>query len=148
MNTLTIASTPAPAPTMDDVYGNFPNSTRSAPSSGNFHMAMPSPSPTTASPWAVRSSSFNDADSTYSGFSFQSPPPPPNMPPPPPPNMPPPLPPPSYGAPPPSYGAPPPYGGYGSQPPMPPPQQQQQYNTSWGQPGQQPQANNGFNPFG
>lgn len=148
MNMMTIASTPAPAPTMDDVYGNFPNSTRSAPSSGNFHMTMPSPSPTATSPWAVRSSSFNDADSTYSGFSFQSPPPPPppNMPPPPPPNMPPPLPPPSYGAPPPSYGAPPPYGGYGSQPTPPPPPQQ--YNTSWGHPGQQPQANNGYNPFG
>ena len=158
MHALTISSTPAPAPTLDDAYGNFPNSTRSAPSSGNFHMTLPSPSPTATSPWAVRSSSFNDADSNYSGFSFQSapPPPPPNMPPPPPPNMLPPLPPgggmpqQSYGAPSPSYGgAPPPYGGYGSQPPPLPPMQQQQYSTSWSHPGQQqPQANSGYNPFG
>lgn len=92
---LTIQAT-APAPTLDDVYGTggFPNSTRSAPSSGNYSLPPLNPSPSAPmTSWNVRSSSFNDADSTYSGFSApaSAPPPPPSMPPPPPPM------PPSYG---------------------------------------------------
>ena len=144
MNMLTVGTTLAPAPTMDDVYGSYPSSTRSAPSTGNLPpMSLTAPAYTATSPWAVRSSSFNDADSTYSGFSFQSaPPPPPCMPPPLPPSMPPP-PPPSGGMPPQSHGAPPPYGGYGSQPP--PTQQYGMYGNHQGNP---LQTNPSYNPFG
>jgi len=156
MNMLTISSgSAAPAPTLDDVYGsNYPSSTRSAPVSGN----LPSMPPTTpvapsSNSWAVRSSSFNDADSTYSGYSGSFHMAPPSMPPPPPPNMPPP-PPPGGGLPPlnPAYGAPPSYGGgYDSysQPPPPQQQQQQQYGMYGNQPNyQQPQSNPNYNPFG
>jgi hypothetical protein len=149
----------APAPTMNDIYGSggFPSSTRSAPASGNFSNLPPlGPSMSTTpiasgapSPqWNVRSSSFNDADSAYSGFSMPStgPPPPPSMPPPPPPMT-------------SSYGAPAPYGSmipggapspwsmpsYSQPPPVapmsmyapPPPQQHVP-----------PPSNPNYNPFG
>jgi hypothetical protein len=192
MNALTISTT-APAPTYDDVYGsssmgggggNYANplSSRSAPASGNFPPLPPASYTPTAgstsgaapSAWNVRSSSFNDIDSTYSAGNFSgmaSPPPlppPPNMPPPPPP-------PPSGGGGMASYGAPLPpsssfnnYGsGYGSgggypppmsqPPPMmmmgggmpparPPPSMYPSYNTN--APVGAPPPKPGYNPFG
>lgn len=146
----------APAPTMDDVYGGFPSSTRSAPSSGNFSFAPP-PQPTSTphhnnSSWNVRSSSFNDADSAYSGFSMPpaAPPPPPNMPPPPPPI------PPSYGGASSYGGGVPSYGGgggahpsYGNPSPWSsasaPVDPMSMYN---GGPLPPPQPNPNYNPFG
>lgn len=114
----TLSIQPASPPTLDDIYGAGPSSTRSAPSSGNFNgypALGPSTTPTniggaSSQQWNARSSSFNDIDSAsvYSGYSMPSmsgPPPPPSMPPPPPPSMPPPQPPmmsTNYGAPPPS----------------------------------------------
>lgn len=130
----------APAPTVEDVYG----------SSGL--PALPMSTTNTA----IRSSSFNDADSVYSGFSSQASMP--GQPPPPPPSQPPPPPPSSYGAPTTSYGgggggfAPAPssggyngltalnssgYGGYGAPPPPP--------SSGYGAP---PPLNNMNAPYG
>jgi hypothetical protein len=161
-NMLTIQST-APAPTLDDVYGRYPNSTHSAPPTGNF--TFPAlPASTTPSSWDYRSSSFNDADSAYSGFSApaSAPPLPPSMPPPPPPPMA-----PSYGAPPPpaAYGMssmpqPPAYGGGGGAHAWPPPPQQAPMRSMsapavnplalYGAPppATTPNSNPHYNPFG
>lgn len=103
------------APSFDDIYATLPP----APLSGNNAVAS-SPLPQ-ASPWSVRSSSFNDADSAYSGYSNVSAPP--MSAPPPPPTAPPPL--------------PPQTPGYASQYP------QQMYNTQQAYNAQQYQ---GFSP--
>jgi hypothetical protein len=174
MNALTISTT-APAPTYDDVYNNYgPLSSRSAPASGNLPPLPPATTtPTAASmgAWNVRSSSFNDIDSTYSAGNFSGMASPPPMPPPP--SMPPPPPPPSGGGMA-SYGAPPPlhnnnygggYGGGGYPPPMssqppsmmmmgggmppaPPPPQSMYSSYSTNAPVSAPPPNPGYNPFG
>lgn len=145
-NALAISQSPAPAPTLDDVYGSFGRSARSAPSSGNLPPLPPKPS------------TFGDYDSLSSSFGkpYGSPPAaaPPMAPPPPPPVIAPPTVPPmvGYGGPvvatsptgvsPYAYAAaPPPYGHnpnaynqapWGQAPPInyppypPPPQQQPQ----------------------
>jgi hypothetical protein len=154
---------PAPAPTMDDIYSSsngYPSSTRSAPTSGNFNALPPlgpsmaiSPSASVSSnQWNVRSSSFNDVDSAYSGFSMPPgpPPPPPSMPPPPPPG------PPSYGAsnssynsmvPLPTAAAPSPWANPAySQPMAPPPMAPMSMYAQ--PPVAPPQSNPNYNPFG
>jgi len=141
LSMLTISSNAAPAPTLDDVYGsNYPSSTRSAPSTGNLPPLPPTTPSSMESPWAVRSSSFNDADSAYSGFSssfHSAPPPPPSMPPPPPPPG-------NGGLPPlnPAYGAPPPSMYDFSQP------QQQPMSMYGNPPAPAPHSHPNYNPFG
>lgn len=121
-NMLSVQTT-APAPTIDDVYGRrfAPSSTHSAPPSGNFSFPALPASTTPNSNWGARSTSFNDNDSAYSGYSapMSAPPQPPSMPPPPPPPA-------TYGAYPIQQQQQQPQNGYGggwSQQP-PPPQQQ------------------------
>ena len=100
LSMLSISQAAAPPPTMDDLYGSGAM-VQSAPTSGNFSSYNYN-APPHAQPFnrADRSSSMNDADSFYSGYSAPTAAsaPMPSMPPPPPPNMPPP-PPPSYGMP-------------------------------------------------
>jgi hypothetical protein len=147
LSMLTISQSSAPPPTLDDVYGSTSSGySQSAPNSGNLPPLTMGGGGMPPSYNRSATVSFNDAESTYSGYSssgyFSAPP---ALPPMPPPSMPPP-PPPSYGGP--SYpvmngggGGPPHmsmsngYGGpsqpsYGAPPPMPPPMMQtQQYQS-------------------